>query len=420
MAITLTEYKVKSLKAKSLRYKIFDDLGKGLHLVIQPTGKKSWYMKYRIAGKEKSLNLGRYPDVTVKEARELCHEEYKKTSKGIDVSKEKKLEKQRFIDEDYKSFKDIALAYTEVKTKQNRIKARDLLGRLNNYVFPMFKELPIKEIKASHLSECLELIQFEYGYYETARRMRQDFINIYKFAVQREFIENNKARELDPLERTKAIESFPAITELNRIDEFGLVISNLYNNNENIVISTAIKLLPHVFARPSELRRMAWKDIDFTNATWTYEMTKITNGFTRKTQRLVPLSPQVMGFLRELYKETKDFDYCFPANTQTGYINKQHLKDGVLRSGVDVKVQSIHGFRASARTYLDEVSELGWRTDIIWQQMGHKVFDKNGRAYNRTLFLNERIDMMNQWSDWLDDQRNRVEDNCFVRKEEQG
>ena len=93
----------------------------------------------------------------------------------------------------YKSFKDIALAYTEVKTKQNRIKARDLLGRLNNYVFPMFKELPIKEIKASHLSECLELIQFEYGYYETARRMRQDFINIYKFAVQREFIENNKA-----------------------------------------------------------------------------------------------------------------------------------------------------------------------------------------------------------------------------------
>ena len=158
------------------------------------------------------------------------------------------------------------------------------------------------------MSECLELIQFEYGYYETARRMRQDFINIYKFAVQREFIENNKARELDPLERTKAIESFPAITELNRIDEFGLVISNLYNNNENIVISTAIKLLPHVFARPSELRRMAWKDIDFTNATWTYEMTKITNGFTRKTQRLVPLSPQVMGFLRELYKETGDFD----------------------------------------------------------------------------------------------------------------
>jgi len=110
----------------------------------------------------------------------------------------------------------------------------------------------------------------------------------------------------------------------------------------------------------------------------------------------------------------------FPSKHTAGYINKQHLKDGVLRSGVDVKVQSIHGFRASARTYLDEVSELGWRTDIIWQQMGHKVFDKNGRAYNRTLFLNERIDMMNQWSDWLDDQRNRVEDNCFVRKEEQG
>jgi integrase len=162
------------------------------------------------------------------------------------------------------------------------------------------------------------------------------------------------------------------------------------------------------------------KDIDFTNATWTYEMTKISNGFTRKTQRLVPLSPQVIGFLRELYKETGSFDYCFPANTDTGYINKKHLSDSVDRTGVDRTIQSIHGFRASARTYLDEVSELGWRTDIIWQQMGHKVFDKNGRAYNRTLFLNERIDMMNQWSHWLDDQRNRVEDNCFVSKEKQG
>ena len=83
MAITLTEYKVKSLKAKSLRYKIFDDLGKGLHLVIQPTGKKSWYMKYRIAGKEKSLNLGRYPDVTVKEARELVMKSIRKLAKGL-------------------------------------------------------------------------------------------------------------------------------------------------------------------------------------------------------------------------------------------------------------------------------------------------------------------------------------------------
>ena len=416
MAVKLTEYKINSIKSKPNPFKIWDSIGRGLYLLVYPSGNKSWYVKYRINKKEKRINLGSFPYISVKQARQECFNQQNKIAQGIDVSKEKKLNKQRFVDIDYKSFKDIALAYTEVKTKQNKAKGRDLLGRLNNYALPMFKELPIKEIKASHLSDCLDLIQYEYGYYETARRMRQDFINIYKFAVQREFIEHNKARELDPLERTKAIESFPAITELNRIDEFGLVISKLYNNEEDVVLSTAIKLLPHVFARPSELRRMAWKDIDFTHATWTYEMTKISNGFTRKTQRLVPLSPQVIRCLRELYKETKDFDYCFPANTQTGYINKNHLKDAVVRSGIDVKVQSIHGFRASARTYLDEVEELRWRTDIIWQQMGHKVFDKNGRAYNRTLFLNERIDMMKQWSNWLDELRIKAEDNYFVTK----
>ena len=420
MTEKLTNTRVSNLKAKAISYKLWDSIGTGLYLHVYAGGTKAWYLKYRIKGKEKRIKLGEFPHLSISKARERCFLEREKIKQGIDVSKEQKLDKIRFVDIEYKSFKEISLAYTEVKTKQNERKGRDLLGRLNNYVFPMFKELPIKEIKASHLSECLELIQFEYGYYETARRMRQDFINIYKFAVQREFIEHNKARELDPLERTKAIKSFPAITELNRIDEFGLVLSKLYNNKENIVLSTAIKLLPHVFARPSELRRMAWKDIDFTNATWTYEMTKISNGFTRKTQRLVPLSSQVMGLLRELYKETGSFNYCFPANTDTGYINKKHLSDSVDRTGVDRTIQSIHGFRASARTYLDEVSELGWRTDIIWQQMGHKVFDKNGRAYNRTLFLNERIDMMNQWSDWLDDQRNRVEDNCFVSKEKQG
>ncbi len=418
MSERLTDTRVKNLKAKNKRYKIYDRLSRGLFLLIFPTGTKSWCMKYRINGKEKRLVIGKYPNVSIKKAREYCFKQQNRIDEGIDVSKERKLDKQRFKDEDYKSFQDISLAYTEIKVQQNKAKGRDLLGRLKNYALPMFKELPIKEIKASHLSQCLELIQFDFGYYETARRMRQDFINIYKFAVQREYIEHNKARELDPLERTKAIESFPAITELNRIDEFGLVISKLYNNKENIVLSTAMKLLAHVFARPSELRRMVWKDIDFTNATWTYEMTKISNGFTRKTQRLVPLSPQVMGFLRELYKETGSFDYCFPANTDTGYINKKHLSDSVDRTGVDRTIQSIHGFRASARTYLDEVEELRWRTDIIWQQMGHKVFDKNGRAYNRTLFLNERIDMMKQWSNWLDKLRLKAEDNYFAKKEQ--
>ena len=415
MSERLTDTRVKNLKPKAKRYKIWDSLGRGLFLLVLPSGTKSWCVKYRINQKEKRLVIGKYPKVSIKQAREKCFEEQNRIAEGIDVSREKKLEKQRFVEEDLTSLKEIAIAYSKVKKKQNLEKGKDFLGRFTNYVFPTFKDIPIKEIKASQLEDFLIGFVDEFGYYETGRRLRQDFINVFKYAVKRDYIQNNVAREIEPLIRTKAIESHSAITEQNRIEEFGEIIYKLYNNTEEIVLSTAIRLLPHVFARPSELRRMAWKDIDWTNAQWNYEMTKVSNGFSRKTMRLVPLSPQVLELLRELYKHTKDFDYCFPANTKTGYINKEHIKKAVLRCGIDINVQSIHGFRASARTYLDETKELGYRTDIIWQQMGHKVFDKNGRAYNRTLFLNERIDMMNHWSNWLDDQMNKVSRNKFVK-----
>jgi len=421
MTERLTNIRVKNLKPKSLRYKIFDYLGKGLHIVIQPTGNKSWYMKYRIAGKEKSLFLGRYPELSVKEARELCHDEHKKTSKGIDVSKERVLERQRIMlsasEAKSKSFKDICNAWVEQKKKSNEQKGKEAHGRLNKYVYPIFNDIPITEIKTYMLEDCCKEIRDEHGYYETARKTRQDFINICMYAVKRDYIENNIARDIDYLERIKEVESHPAITDKRKINEFGEVIRKLYTSKENIVLATAIKLLPHVFARPSELRRMKWSDIDFTHAEWTYRITKVTNGFTQKIDRIVPLSPQVMSLIRELYKETGNFEYCFPANTKTGFINKKHLSDAVDCVGIDRRVQSIHGFRASFRTFSDEV--LKWRPEIARQQMGHKVFDKNGRAYNRTLFLSERINMMNEWSNWLDKIRMKAEDNYFVTRRNQ-
>ena len=402
----LTDYIVKNLKSKSKRYKISDNTGRGLHIVVLTTGTKSWYMKYRAKGKQRTSHLGNYPDVSVKQARDLCFEEHKQVQQGIDVSTEKKLDKQRKHEEVLISFKDVSLAWIEDKKKDNDQKGKDAFGRFKNYVFPIFKDIPIKEVKTTHLEDLLRDIQTEYNIHETPRRLRQDFINVFKYAVKREYCDNNIAREVDRLSLPQ-VESRPAITERKRIDEFGLVIYKLYNNTEDIVLSTAIKLLPQLFARPKELRSMRWSDIDFKHAEWSYKMTKVSK------ERLVPLSSQAIVLLRELYKHTGEFEYCFPANTQEGYINKTHLSRAIRNCGVDTNVQSVHGFRASARTYLDEV--LKWRTDIIWQQCGHKVFDKNGRAYNRTLFLDERIDMMKQWSDWLEDLSNKIAENRFVK-----
>ena len=418
MTVRFTKYKIDNLKAKPIPYKVWDSQGNGLHIRIQPSGTKTWRVKYRMFGKEKAVTLGRYPDITIAEARLQSLKEKLQVKEGIDVSHEKKLEKQIInlpeVEDDLISFKNICINWAEQKSKENKVKGGEALNRFKKYVFPMFKDTPIKRIKTHMLEElCLE-IRNEYGFFETARKVRQDFINVYKFAVKREHMENNIARDIDLIKRIKEVESHPAITDKRKTEDFGKVISLLNRNNEDIVLSTAIRLLPHVFARPSELRRMRWNDIDFTNAEWTYQMTKITNGFTQKIDRLVPLSPQVLEMLRGLYTVTKDFDFCFPANTKTGYINKKHLSDSVDRAGVDRSIQSIHGYRASFRTYADEV--LGFRPEICRQQLGHKVYDKNGVAYNRTLFLDERVDMMNQWSNWLEDLSNKVVENCFVKR----
>ena len=173
-------------------------------------------------------------------------------------------------------------------------------GRFKNYVFPVFKDIPIKEVKTTHLEDLLRDIQTEYNIHETPRRLRQDFINVFKYAVKREYCDNNIAREVDRLALPQ-VESRPAITERKRIDEFGLVIYKLYNNKEDIVLSTAIKLLPQLFARPKELRSMRWSDIDFKHAEWSYKMTKVSK------QRLVPLSSQAIVLLRELYKHNLEF-----------------------------------------------------------------------------------------------------------------
>jgi hypothetical protein len=182
MAEHLTNYRVKNLRTKSKQYKIYDDCRKGLFVLVYPSGTKTWRMKYRIGTKEKAFVLGTYPELSVKQARELCFDEYKQIQKGIDISKARKLDKQRIHEEVLISFKDVSLAWIEDKKKDNEQKGKDAFGRFKNYVFPVFKDIPIKEVKTTHLEDLLRDIQTEYNIHETPRRLRQDFINVFKYA----------------------------------------------------------------------------------------------------------------------------------------------------------------------------------------------------------------------------------------------
>ena len=150
-----------------------------------------------------------------------------------------------------------------------------------------------------------------------------------------------------------------------------------------------------VFARPGELRHARWADIDLDTAEWRYTMSKT------RTAHIVPLSTQAVAILRELHALTGRGVYVFPGARSTARPMSDNAICAALRGvGVPKEAMSAHGFRAMARTILDEVLKV--RPDYIEHQLGHAVKDANGRAYNRTSFLPERHQMMQQWADYLD------------------
>jgi len=153
-----------------------------------------------------------------------------------------------------------------------------------------------------------------------------------------------------------------------------------------------------VFVRPGELRKARWADIDLDAAEWRYTVTKTG------TPHIVPLATQALAILRELHKLTGHSEFVFPgARTNGRPMSDNAILAAMRRLGIPKEEMSGHGFRAVARTILDEV--LNVRPDLIEHQLAHAVRDPNGRAYNRTAHLPERRKMMQRWADWLDQQK---------------
>lgn len=409
MKINLTDRLIKSLKPKDKQYKVWDSLVKGLYLIVYQNGTKTWKFKYRVNHKEQTLTFMQYQFMTLAQARESCIQAKKDVDNGIDVAKEKQKAKYKHTEDKLNTIKDLCSYWLETYKIEYPTKAKESLQRFEKYLYPYFKQRPLETIKLKDLEDFLFGLVEQYDIYDTVKRIKQNLTQAYSKALKHELVKTNIAREIGVLP-TKPIKHFPAITDVSRVDEFGEVIYKLYNNKEDIIISTAIKLLPHLMARPSELRSMQWKDIDFTHATWDYTMNKV------KQEKRVPLSKQVINLLSNLYKYTKYSDYVFPANTQTKYINKSHVSKAIKKCGIDTNVQSVHGFRASATTFLHEILKM--KDDWIELQLGHKIGNEVKISYKRTLFLNERVDMMKEWSNWLDSLRLKVEDNRFVKGKE--
>jgi len=390
----LTDVKVRNAKAQTKPYKLTD--GRGMHLLVTPTGAKLWRLFYRYGGKQKTLALGAYPDVSLTRAREKRDEARRLLAAGIDPSARRKAEKLAQAD----TFKAVAEEFVlkfEPKwapTYTEKVKARLA------WLHPVVGDKPISEIKAPDLLSAIRPLEAA-GKAETARRTRSVAGQVIRYAIATGRAENDPTAALRGALAPVQGRHHAAVTEPQA---FGALLRAIDGYEGEPVTRAALRLLPLVFVRPGELRHAQWSEIDLAAATWAIPAAKMK----MKHDHIVPLSTQAVAILSELHPLTGRRAYVFPSlRSRDRPMSENTVNAALRRLGYSKDMATGHGFRASARTMLDEV--LGVRVDLIEHQLAHAVKDPLGRAYNRTAHLPERVQMMQLWADYLDGLKNGAE-----------
>ncbi len=386
----LTIVTVRNAKPKEKPYRLFD--GGGMYLEVAPNGGKWWRFKYRFGGKEKRLSLGVYPEVSLKEARESRDKAREYLRNNIDPSARKQAIKNAQAAETENSFEVIAREWHDKQLATwTHGHARTVLGRLVNNVFPWLGSRPINAITAPELLEVLRRIE-KRGAIETAHRILVIFGQVFRYAIATGRIERDCSADLRGALQPVKPTHLAAITDPQKVAEMLRLIETYEGSH---VVKCALRLSPYVFVRPGELRHARWEDIDFDNAEWRFVATKT------HTPHIVPLATQAVAILKDLQPLTGKSEWVFPGVRSGKRPMSNNTILAALRNlGFEKDEMTGHGFRAMARTLLDEV--LGERPDLIEHQLAHSVRDPLGRAYNRTTHLAERKAMMQRWADYLD------------------
>lgn len=380
-------------------YKISDS--GGLYLLVTPAGGKLFNVKYRFNGKEKKLALGAYPTITLKEARIKCDEAKRLLGAGIDPSQKKQGDKLLSAEQHSNTLANITKEWIEAKgnTCTEEYKARTF-RMVSRALFKSLGKRPIAEIKAPELLAALRKVESS-GTVYTARRVLQLSGEIFRFAIATGRAEYDIAASLKGALKKHEGGHFASVTEPAQV---GGILRAIYDYSGQPVTVAALRLAPMLFVRPGELRQAEWSEFDLEAAEWRIPADRMK----MREPHIVPLGQQAMKILEELHMLTGQYRYVFPGVRDAGRPMSNNTVNAALRRlGISGDELTGHGFRAMARTILDEV--LGERPDIVEHQLAHAVKDPNGRAYNRTKFLKERHRMMQRWADYLDQLRTGAE-----------
>ncbi|MDP3878153.1 MAG: integrase arm-type DNA-binding domain-containing protein [Methylobacter sp.] len=388
----------KHAKASSGKsFKLYDE--KGLYLLVKPQPDgwgKWWRFKYCFEGKEKCISFGTYPDTSLKQARDKRDEARKQVAEGIDPGENRKAVKSSKAEIATNSFEIISREWGLKKVNDWDDKNNRSKRMLERNIFPWLGNKPITDILPKDILGCLRRVE-DRGTIETAHRTLQICGQIFRYAVATGRVDRDITPDLRGALPPAKGEHFASITDPKQVGELLRAIDS-YSGSLSAIC--ALKLAPLFFVRPGELRAAEWQHIDLETKEWRYFVSKT------EVQHIVPLSTQAIAILEELHPLTGHGRFVFASERNPRgdrCMSENTLNAALKRLGYGKDIMTAHGFRAMARTILDEV--LGVRVDFIEHQLAHAVRDPNGRAYNRTAHLSERHKMMQSWADYLDELR---------------
>jgi integrase len=400
LATPLTDVQTRTAKSKDKPYKLAD--GGGLYLLINPDGSKYWRMDYRFAELRRTLAFGKYPLVSLADAREKRTAARKLLEEGIDPGQDKKEKARVTAEKEAQTFEKLAREW-----HSNRLPtwkgstAKDTLRRLEIDIFPEIGSIAIGAITHQQMISTLRKIETR-GAVEIAHRVKATCARIFSYANQQGIENRNPARDLKDVLMPVKPGHFAAITA----DELPAFLDAMNKNDARLFKPTriALRLMMLLFVRTSELIETPWSEIDLDTGEWIIPWHRMKRGKLTvnpdKTDHHVCMSSQALELLRDLHSLTGGGTYLFPNQRDP----KKPMSNGAIlmalrRLGYQNKMTG-HGFRALAMSTIKE--RLGYRHEVVDRQLAHAQADKVASAYDRAQFLAERKKMMQEWADYLD------------------
>jgi integrase len=396
--MSLTHLKIAAAKPRQKPYKLTD--AQQLYLVVQPTGAKLWRMNYRHGGRQKTLHLGTWPALGIADARAKRDEARSKVAGGEDPAAAKRIERLTASANAANSFEAVAEEWLGKCEREGR--AEITLSKIRwllRMAYPLIGNRPVSEITPQEALAVLRVIESS-GRYESARRMRSVLGRVFRYAIATARAQRDPAADLRGALTTPQVRHLPAITDAKQV---GGLLRAMEGYTGHPITAIALRLTPHLFVRPGELRQAEWAEIDEVVATWKIPAAKMK----MRRPHAVPLSRQVLEMLGKLRPLTGHGRYLFPSFRSSQQAMSENTVNAALRRlGYNQEEMTAHGFRSTAATLLNEMGL--WNADAIEKQLAHMDGNMVRRAYTRGEYWAERVRMMQHWSDYLDQLRLEV------------